>query len=144
MRLNRMSLASLVAAVALAMAVAPSAGAAPFPGWGANPDYFATPSGRVACEYGTRHTVAGGTAVSCTDFSGSARRGQRTWSIKPRGRGRVFHVKANAPAEAKRARYGVKYRYHGITCRIRRTRGITCKNRSGHGFTLSAERHRTF
>ncbi len=129
----------------LALATVPTAAhAASFPGWGGNPDYFATPSSRVVCEYGSR----GGVHIHCTDFS-SARDedgdlGQRVWGVRRRGSAFRRVLVGNAPVEAERARYGVTYRYRGITCRIHRLRGITCRNRDGHGFTVSADRQRLF
>jgi hypothetical protein len=129
-------------AVVLALVAPPSASAAKFPESRYRHDfpYFATPSGRIACDY----RKAGGYRVTCTTYEGDPK-GQETWCVRSSGRGRFERIQGNFPSEGlARARYGLTYRYHGIKCRIHRTRGIKCSNRGGHGFRVSLQRQTTF
>lgn len=97
--------------------------------------YFATPSGRIACNYGRW--------IACTTYAGDG--GQDVWFVKPRGRSWYEEIEANFPSEdLPRAEYGVSYRYRGIRCRVHDTRGIRCVNRAGHGFRVSIEHQRRF
>src|SRR3954447_9734455 len=131
--------AAAIPTVAVA-AVLPSS-AQPMPGYPEHVKdfpYFATPSGRIACEYR-------GGRVSCTTYKGSVERGQDVWEVRARGRGRYAPIKANFPSEdLPRAKYGVTYAYKTIKCRIDKTTGIKCWNRAGHGFRVSMEKQRVF
>jgi hypothetical protein len=137
----------LTLALAIALTAAPAvASAASFPRSEHGDDfpYFSTPSGRVACEYRRYRNPPAGYRVTCTTYEGTID-GQATWYVRPRGRARADLIQGNFPSEQlPRARYGVTYRYHGIRCRMHRTRGISCWNRSGHGFRVSRERQTTF
>jgi hypothetical protein len=62
----------------------------------------------------------------------------------PRGRAYRYVLLGNPPAEARRAAYGVTYRYHGIRCRISKLRGIKCINADGHGFRISLQNQQRF
>lgn len=130
-------------AVALTVVAVPSAEARDLPGFPENRgsfQYFASPSGRIVCGYasGPRYSI------DCTDYSGTER-GQNFWKVRPRGRAWKGAIMANAPSQGlPRMRYGVAYHYHGITCRVHRTRGVTCRNRDCHGFTVSVERKSVF
>ena len=102
-------------------------------------NYFLTPSGKTVCVYSTY------TGVGCAVGGGY---GSTSYHVHPRGRADRQTVtrgpRGNPVTWLAKARYGVTYRYHGITCRIGKTRGIRCINRSGHGFRVSVEHQRRF
>jgi hypothetical protein len=102
--------------------------------------FFRTPSGNIICGTGPQSFDGG---VSCTVLSEGNARGQKIWSMRGRGRVRVFRSMSNAPVEVRVLRYGRVYRGFGIRCASRQ-RGLRCRNRSRHGFFLSRQRQRVF
>jgi len=132
----------LVLLIALAALGLPSvASADPLPSNEHFDNYFLTPSGKTVCEYGK---VAGRYHVACAVGGGY---GSTSYGVRSRGKAYTQTITGDLgeiPSLAAKARYGVTYRYHGITCRIRKTRGIRCINRSRHGFRVSVERQRRF
>jgi hypothetical protein len=134
----------LLVAMLLDAPSASSAAVFPRSQYGDGFPYFATPSGRIACEYGQYRRAPRGYRVTCTTYAGTVD-GQDVWYVRPGGDARADVVLGNFPSEQlPRATYGITYRYHGIRCRLHRTRGITCRNRSDHGFRVSIQRQRTF
>jgi len=102
---------------------------------------FTTPSGNIACEADLNEN--GTRALHCVLFSASGTRGEKTWSMRPRGRAIVRYVQANVATETPTLRYGKTWRWHGITCTSRKS-GLTCRNTAGHGWFLSRQRQRIF
>jgi hypothetical protein len=133
---------TLVVLIALATVALPAtAWADPMPANRHFDNYFLTPSGKTVCNY---DGFAGRYHVSCAVGGGY---GSTSYGVHPRGRaykrmvtGDLGQIRQLAP----RGRYGRTYRYHGITCRIHKTRGIRCINRSQHGFRVSVEHQRRF
>lgn len=140
----RLSLTLLATSTVLTLGAAQAAQAASFPGARSNFGYFASPSGRLVCEYGT-----GPVHVQCTAFASAVdpqtgRPGQLLFGVRSTGRGYRKVLGGNAPVEAPRARYNVDYSFRGISCVIKATTGIRCVSRVGHGFSLSVQAHRLF
>jgi hypothetical protein len=123
----------LLGAVMLTMAACPAAEAAK----------FLTPSRNISCSTGP--DAGPRFAIECTVFSESdARRGQKVWAMRKRGRASVHWCICNAQVEdVPVLRYGRSYRGHGVRC-VSRKRGLRCTNRTHRGFFLSRQRHGVF
>jgi hypothetical protein len=123
--------AGLAACALIIVVIAPSSASAA---------YFRTPSRNIVCGTGPQSFDGG---ASCTVLSEGNARGEKIWSMRRRGRVRVFRSMSNAPIEVRVLRYGQTYRGFGIHCTSRK-RGLRCRNRSRHGFFLSRARQRVF
>jgi hypothetical protein len=95
-----------VSALIIAMTAPSSASAA----------YFRTPSGNIVCGTGPQSFDGG---ASRTVLSEGNARGEKIWSMRRRGRVRVFRSMSNAPVEVRVLRYGRIYRGFGIRCASR-------------------------
>lgn len=127
---------AVVVALALLLAAPATVGAA---------DRFRTPSGNIACLYGsgllrcdirqmTNQTTA---PRSCMLDWGDA------FTIARRGRARRICHGDTVGFSGPVLRYGRTWRRNGIACTSRRD-GLRCRNTSDHGFFLSRSRQRLF
>ena len=134
-------LAVLVLLSLIAPPTALAASADPLPANQHFSNYFLTPSGKTVCNYSK---FTGHYYVACAVGGGY---GSTSYGVRPRGkayRQTITGDLGQIPGLAAKARYGVTYRHHGISCRIGKTHGIRCINRSGHCFRVSVEHQRRF
>src|SRR5829696_8745801 len=107
----------LVLVIAFAAVVLPAtASADPLPANEHFDNYFLTPSGKTVCEYSS---VSGHYHVACAVGGGY---GSTSYGVRPRGKAYKQTITGDLgeiPYLAPKARYGVTYHHHGITCRIR-------------------------